>query len=173
MLVQDKLLLRIGQVHRLHAARYAKPEISRYSSTEKGAGHETQGIRQACQYCRSGCPFFGKQQDLGKGLCSDADGPTEGYQKNILVLFVDQQRYDCLGGYGNETAKTPNLDRLASQGVRFTNAYTPAPVCSPARTSFQTGLWPHNHRLLFNTGESRDKGGRDDLAPDVRFSARP
>lgn len=89
--------------------------------------------------------------------------------KNILVLFVDQQRYDCLGCYGNETVKTPNLDRLARRGIRFTNAYTPAPVCTPARTSFQTGLWPHNHRLLFNTGESRDKGGRDDPTPDVRF----
>jgi arylsulfatase A-like enzyme len=89
--------------------------------------------------------------------------------KNILVLYVDQQRFDCLGCYGNETVKTPNLDRLARHGIRFTNAYTPAPVCTPARTSFQTGLWPHNHRLLFNTGESRDKGGRDDPTPDVRF----
>jgi len=89
--------------------------------------------------------------------------------KNILVLFVDQQRFDCIGCYDNETVKTPNLDRLARHGVRFTNAYTPAPVCSPARTSFQTGLWPHNHRLLFNTGESHDKGGRDNPTPDVQF----
>ena len=89
--------------------------------------------------------------------------------KNILVLFVDQQRSDCLGCYGNETVKTPNLDRLARHGVRFTNAFTPAPVCTPARTSFQTGLWPHKHRLLFNTGESEDKGGREDPAPEVRF----
>jgi arylsulfatase A-like enzyme len=89
--------------------------------------------------------------------------------KNILVLFVDQQRVDCLGCYGNEIVNTPNLDRLARQGIRFTNAYTPAPVCTPARTSFQTGLWPHNHRLLFNTGESRDKGGREDPAPNIRF----
>ena len=58
--------------------------------------------------------------------------------KNMLVLFVDQQRFDCLGCYGNETVKTPNLDRLARHSIRFTNAYTPAPVCTPARTSFQT-----------------------------------
>ncbi len=89
--------------------------------------------------------------------------------KNILVLFADQQRFDCIGCYGNETVKTPNLDRLAHHGIRFTNAYTPAPVCTPARTSFQTGLWPHKHRLLFNSGESRDKGGLDDPAPNVRF----
>jgi len=56
--------------------------------------------------------------------------------KNILVLFVDQQRFDCLGSYGNETVKTPNLDRLARHGVRFTNAYTPAPVYGPTITDF-------------------------------------
>ncbi len=89
--------------------------------------------------------------------------------KNIVVLFVDQQRSDCLGCYGNETVKTPNLDRLARHGIRFTNAFTPAPVCTPARTSFQTGRWPHKHRLLFNTGESQDKGGREDPGPEVRF----
>ena len=89
--------------------------------------------------------------------------------KNIVVLFVDQQRFDCLGCYGNGTVKTPNLDKLASHGIRFDNAFTPAPVCTPARTSFQTGLWPHNHRLLFNTGESGDKGGRENPAPDIRF----
>ena len=38
--------------------------------------------------------------------------------KNILVLFVDQQRFDCLGCYGNDTVKTPNLDRLAHHGIR-------------------------------------------------------
>jgi len=89
--------------------------------------------------------------------------------KHILVLFVDQQRYDCIGCYGNETVRTPNLDRLAGNGIRFTNAYTPAPVCTPARTSFQTGLWPHKHRLIFNTGDNRFKGGLDDPAPGTRF----
>lgn len=89
--------------------------------------------------------------------------------KNILVLFVDQQRFDCLGCYGNEIVKTPNIDLLARNGIRFTHAFTPAPVCTPARTSFQTGLWPHNHRLLFNTNDSRDKGGSENPSSDVRF----
>ncbi len=89
--------------------------------------------------------------------------------KNVLFLFVDQQRQDCIGSYGNGIVKTPNLDRLASSGVRFTNAYTPAPVCTPARMSVQCGLWAHQHRLIFNTGNAPQKGGQDDPNPGVRF----
>ena len=89
--------------------------------------------------------------------------------KNILVLFVDQQRFDSIGCYGNDTVKTPNLDRLARNGIRFTNNYTPAPVCTPARTSFQTGIWPHNHHLLFNTNDAGFKGGLEDPGSNMRF----
>jgi len=89
--------------------------------------------------------------------------------KNILLLFVDQQRQDCLGCYGNDVVKTPNIDRLAQNGIKFNNAYTPAPVCTPARTSLQCGRWPHNHGLIFNTGNYRTKGGLNDPGPDTRF----
>ena len=75
-----------------------------------------------------------------------------GELKNILLLFVDQQRQDCIGCYGNSVVQTPNLDRLAENGIRFSNAYTTAPVCSPARTCVQTGLLAHNHKIIFNTG---------------------
>jgi len=71
--------------------------------------------------------------------------------RNILVLFVDQQRQDCLGCYDNPVVQTPSIDLLAQTGIRFTNAYTPSPFCTPARTSVQTGLWAHNHNLIFNT----------------------
>ena len=89
--------------------------------------------------------------------------------KNILLLFVDQHRQDCIGCYGNPIVQTPHIDRLAHNGIRFTNAYTPAPVCSPARASLQTGLWPHHHRLIFNTGNARWKGGQDDPDPSTKF----
>ncbi len=96
-------------------------------------------------------------------------GNTPAGIKNILFLFVDQQRRDCLGSYGNRVVQTPHLDRLARTGVRFTNAYTPAPVCTPARASVQCGLWPHKHKLIFNTGASALRGGMDDPPPPVRF----
>ena len=89
--------------------------------------------------------------------------------KNIVLFFVDQQRWDCLGCTGNPVVRTPHIDRLASTGIRFNHAYTPAPVCTPARTSLQTGLWPHNHKLIFNTARSNTRGGREDPEPETLF----
>jgi uncharacterized sulfatase len=60
---------------------------------------------------------------------------------NILFIFSDQQRADTLGCYGQPLEVTPNLDRLAAQGVRFENAFTCQPVCGPARSCLQTGRW--------------------------------
>ncbi len=73
---------------------------------------------------------------------------------NILFLMTDQQRADALGCAGG-WVETPNLDRLAAAGVRFTNAITTCPVCVPARLSLATGLYCHttgvwkncNHRM--------------------------
>jgi len=62
-------------------------------------------------------------------------------QPNILFVFSDQQRWDTCGCYGQPLAVTPNLDRLASEGVRFENAITCQPVCGPARSCIQSGLY--------------------------------
>lgn len=63
-------------------------------------------------------------------------------RKNILLFFTDQQRADTCGCYGQELPITPNLDRLAEEGVLFENAFTAQPVCGPCRALFQTGKWP-------------------------------
>jgi len=60
-------------------------------------------------------------------------------QPNILLIMTDQQAFSALGYAGNKVIKTPNLDRLASQGAYFSQAVTPCPVCAPARTSILTG----------------------------------
>ncbi len=69
---------------------------------------------------------------------------------NILFLITDQQRVDTLGCYGNEICETPNIDRLARSGARFTHAYTPTAICTPARASLITGRLPFAHKLLAN-----------------------
>ena len=61
---------------------------------------------------------------------------------NILFFFTDQQRWDTCGCYGQSLDVTPNLDRLAGEGVRFHSAFTPQPVCGPCRALFQTGRYP-------------------------------
>lgn len=60
---------------------------------------------------------------------------------NILFFFSDQQRFDTVGCYGQELNITPVLDKMASEGVRFENAFTPQPVCGPARACLQTGKY--------------------------------
>ena len=74
---------------------------------------------------------------------------------NIVVITTDQQRFDTVGIYGRNPygiqVKTDNLDRMAKEGVRFTNAFTCCPLCSPARTSFLTGTYPHTHYCMTNT----------------------
>ena len=67
---------------------------------------------------------------------------------NIIYILLDQIRKDMLGPYGHQIVKTPNLDRLAKDGVRFNNAFTPASVCGPARTSLFTGLMPSSHGII-------------------------
>lgn len=63
--------------------------------------------------------------------------------RKIVVMMTDTQRKDMVGCYGNPEMRTPNLDRLASEGVRFEHAYTCQPVCEPARAALFTGTWPH------------------------------
>jgi len=60
---------------------------------------------------------------------------------NIIFLFSDQQRYDTLGCYGQELDVTPNLDKMAKEGVIFEHAFTNQPLCGPARSIIQTGLY--------------------------------
>lgn len=71
--------------------------------------------------------------------------------RKFVFLMVDTQRWDMLGCYGNPDMKTPNLDRLASQGVRFEKAYTTQPVCGPARSGIFTGLYPHSNGAWANS----------------------
>ncbi|MGC1479584.1 MAG: sulfatase-like hydrolase/transferase [Chthoniobacterales bacterium] len=76
---------------------------------------------------------------------------------NILVLMSDQQRLDSISAYGlNSICKTPNIDKLAARGVRFDHAFTPTAICAPARASFFTGLYPHNHGVTGNEETIKD-----------------
>ncbi|MGL6115748.1 MAG: sulfatase-like hydrolase/transferase [Cetobacterium sp.] len=62
--------------------------------------------------------------------------------KNILFIFSDQQRQDTMGVYGQKLNVTPNLDKLAEKGTVFENSFTVQPVCGPARSCLQTGIYP-------------------------------
>lgn len=67
-----------------------------------------------------------------------------------MLLMADQLRWDAVGAYGNPLIQTPNLDRLAREGVRCERAYATNPFCMPARASVVTGRWPHAHGVWDN-----------------------
>lgn len=70
--------------------------------------------------------------------------------KNILFIMFDQLRWDYLSCYGTQHIKTPNIDRLAQKGVRFTRAYVQAPLCGPSRMSTYTGRYVHSQEGSWN-----------------------
>ncbi|MEM7472603.1 MAG: sulfatase-like hydrolase/transferase [Pseudomonadota bacterium] len=69
---------------------------------------------------------------------------------NFLVIMSDEHQARAMGCAGHPFVKTPHLDRLAARGMRFTDAYTPSPICVPARASFATGRYAHQNRLWDN-----------------------
>jgi arylsulfatase A-like enzyme len=75
-----------------------------------------------------------------------------GSSPNILMIVTDQQRRDSIGAYGSTGCRTPHLDRLAAEGARFDNAFTPTGLCSPVRCSLLSGVYPHAHGVLTNVG---------------------
>src|SRR5688572_33242067 len=69
---------------------------------------------------------------------------------NILLITADQFRADSMSGAGHPLVKTPYLDRLADEGVRFAQHYSQCPPCGPSRTSLLTGMYQMKHRSLQN-----------------------
>lgn len=73
---------------------------------------------------------------------------------NIVVVLVDDLRWDELGCAGHPFVRTPHIDRIAYEGARFRNAFCTTPLCSPARANLLTGLHTHHHGIRDNTDHS-------------------
>ena len=80
-------------------------------------------------------------------------------KENVLFIFTDQWKADCLGFRGHEIVKTPNLDRLSQISTFYKNSYSVCPLCTPARGSIRTGLYPHQSGIIDNcdVGGSRQE----------------
>src|SRR5579859_3268581 len=83
-------------------------------------------------------------QFLGGAAMAAAQNPRP---LNFIFILIDDMGWTDLGCYGSKSYDTPNIDRLSSQGMRFTNAYAACPVCSPTRASILTGKYPARLRL--------------------------
>jgi arylsulfatase len=87
---------------------------------------------------------------------------------NLLFICSDQQRTDSIGAYGNDWIETPALNELASRSFVFENAYVTQPVCSPARSTMMTGLYPHSAGVVRNSQPGRPFSN---LFPDAKTIA--
>jgi N-acetylglucosamine-6-sulfatase len=86
-------------------------------------------------------PVFGRN-----GTSASAERP------NIVFILTDDQRFDAMECAGHPWLKTPNMDRLAGEGVLFKNAFVTTSLCSPSRGSFLTGCYAHTHEVFRNNG---------------------
>ncbi|HWU39035.1 MAG TPA: sulfatase-like hydrolase/transferase, partial [Candidatus Acidoferrum sp.] len=80
----------------------------------------------------------------GGGIPGHSDRP------NIIFILSDDHRWDAMSGAGHPFLKTPNLDRLSSEGVHFRNAFVTTSLCSPSRASILTGQYAHTHGVVTN-----------------------
>ena len=85
-------------------------------------------------------------------LVTSCGGPSEAKQPNIIYIMCDDLGYNDLACYGQQYINTPNLDRMASEGMRFTQAYAGSPVSAPSRASFMTGQ---------HTGHTEVRGNKE------------
>ncbi|MEI6500251.1 MAG: sulfatase-like hydrolase/transferase, partial [Armatimonadota bacterium] len=88
---------------------------------------------------------------------------------NILLIFTDQQRYDTIGALGNPVIQTPAMDSLVREGVAFTSAYTPSPVCVAARCSLLLGQWAHQTGCDSNNPMPQDQTSLMDLLQEAGY----
>ena len=86
-------------------------------------------------------------------LSLPAAGAAAERRPNIVFVLTDDQRWDCLGSAGNPHLKTPAIDRIAGEGVRFANAFCTTSLCSPSRASILSGLYAHSHGVTDNFTE--------------------
>jgi uncharacterized sulfatase len=73
-----------------------------------------------------------------------------GSPPNVVLIYADDLGYGDLACYGSARNRTPNIDRMAAEGVRFTDCYVPTPYCAPSRASLLTGRYPFRHQLMTN-----------------------
>lgn len=88
---------------------------------------------------------------LSAVACQPRETSPAAGKPNIVVVLVDDLRWDDIRVAGHPFVETPNIDKLAGQGVRFLNAFAATPLCSPSRASILTGMYAHTNGIIDNT----------------------
>lgn len=103
---------------------------------------------------------------LGLGACLSTAW-AQAQKPDVLLVLVDQWSPRDTPRWGT-MAKTPNLDAVAAEGMRFNSAYSPSPMCMPARVALLTGQYPHNTQLWCNTREYTPQLSQATLFSDMK-----
>ncbi len=106
---------------------------------------------------------------------ADGPPPPTAMKPNIIMVFVDDMGWGDFSCFGNEAVKTENIDRLASEGIRFEQFYVNSPICSPSRVAISTGQYPTRHRItsyLAHRKLNDDRGMAQWLNPKAPMLAR-
>ena len=76
---------------------------------------------------------------------------TNNNRPNFIIIYTDNQGYGDLGCFGSIDIRTPNIDRMAKEGIKFTEFYSASPICSPSRAALLTGRYPVRMGIYFAT----------------------
>ena len=109
---------------------------------------------------------------LGYGLAANR---ADAAPPNVIVVFIDDMGWSDLSCFGGKGTKTENIDRLAAEGIRFTNFYVNSPICSPSRVALSTGQYPQRWRItsyLNNRKSNNERGMAQWLDPSAPMLAR-
>src|SRR5262245_4477786 len=104
------------------------------------------------RYCRFGAWSALVLAVVFAGIRPAQSAPAPASKPNSVFILADDLGYGDIGCMGATDIKTPNIDRIAAEGVKFTNFYANAPVCSPTRAGFMTGRWQQRFGLEFAFG---------------------
>ncbi len=99
--------------------------------------------------------WFVVLQGSASGNGATVDNSVGAEKPNVILMLTDDLGYSDVGCYGAEKVKTPNIDRLAATGVRFTDFHTAASICSPSRAAFLTGAYPQRAGLYMGINPKR------------------
>ena len=108
-------------------------------------------------------------------MSSGSAWAAETRNPNIVLVFIDDMGWGDFSCFGNEAAKTPQIDRLAREGIRFEQFYVNSPICSPSRTAISTGQYPQRWRItsyLAHRAMNRQRGMAQWLDPEAPMLAR-
>lgn len=118
-----------------------------------GSGHRRFCVVVACALLAAWAALA-----LTRGAGAQSAGRGKGGRRpNLIFIVADDLGRGDLGAYGQRFIRTPNLDRMAREGMRFTDAYAPSPVCAPSRASFMTGLHQGHARVRGNMNRNDER----------------